>query len=141
MSVKNGKAKAYLRSQIPPKKQSRPVLTVTGKTFHDIVLDPTKDVVVELYAPWCGHCKKFEPEFKKLAKTLSSDKNLVFSKMDATANDAPDGFDVHGYPTIYFARGADVKPVKYEGNRDIDDIKKFLKENAVLSFQTSKDEL
>lgn len=140
--VKSGKAKTFLRSQIPPKKQTKPVLTVTGKTFKDIVMDPSKDVLVELYAPWCGHCKKFEPEYKKFAKDLASEKNLVIAKMNADANDTPDNYGVMGYPTIYFATANKKKePVKYEGNRDLEDLKKFVKEHAEVSFQGVKDEL
>lgn len=135
--------KPYLRSQIPPKKQTTPVATVTGKTFKTIVMDETKDVLIELYAPWCGHCKKFEPEYKKLAKQLASEKNLVIAKMNADANDSPEMYSVQGYPTVYFAPANNKDlPIKYEGNRNVDDLKKFLKENANASFQSAmKDEL
>jgi len=51
-------------------------------------------VLIEFYAPWCGHCKKLEPEYLKLAKKLAHDKNLVIAKFDATANDAPTNFAV-----------------------------------------------
>ena len=30
---------------------------ITGNTVETIVKDPTKDVLLEVYAPWCGHCK------------------------------------------------------------------------------------
>lgn len=140
--VKNGKAKPYLRSQIPPKKQTKPVLTVTGRTFQQIVMDPTKDVLIEMYAPWCGHCKNFEPEYKKLAKSLAHEKNLVIAKMNADANDGPENYNVQGYPTIYFAPANHKDdPIKYSGQRELEDIKKFLMENAEASFQNVKDEL
>lgn len=34
------------------------VVVLRGKSFNDIVLNNDKDVLVEFYAPWCGHCKK-----------------------------------------------------------------------------------
>ena len=42
------------------------------------------------YAPWCGHCKEFDPVFKKVAKKmLKNNENIVFGKMDGSSNDVP----------------------------------------------------
>ena len=43
---------------------------VVGTTFDKIVKDPTRDVLIEFYAPWCGHCKQLEPKYEQLAKEL-----------------------------------------------------------------------
>ena len=45
---------------------------VVGKTFNEIVNDPTKDVLIEFYAPWCGHCKNLEPIYNELGEKVGT---------------------------------------------------------------------
>lgn len=67
---------------------------------------------------------------------LKSEPNLLLVKMDATANDIPKNYDVNGFPTIYFApAGKKEEPIKYEGNRDLNDLIDFMKKHAAVSFQ------
>jgi len=41
-------------------------------------MDSEKDVLVEFYAPWCGHCKNLAPTWEALANSFSNEKNVWF---------------------------------------------------------------
>ena len=56
-TVLQGKVAPKYKSEKPPKKNSGPVKVVVANTFEQIVNDQSKDVLIEFYAPWCGHCK------------------------------------------------------------------------------------
>jgi len=146
----------YLAEKLEPYIKSEPVpvhvpgepTVVVGKNFESVVLDPTKDVLLEAYAPWCGHCKQLEPKYKELAEKMApySD-TLTIAKIDATANDMPSSFQVKGYPTIFFipANKKD-KPMTYDSAREVNDFITYIKKNAHYPLKEkkaddSKDEL
>jgi protein disulfide isomerase family A protein 3 len=129
--------RAYVRSEKIPTSNDGPVKTVVGLTFDEIVNDAEKDVLIEFYAPWCGHCKSLAPKYEELGKKLKSVPTVTIAKLDATANDFDRSrFEVSGYPTIYFVPAqANAKPLKYEGDREVDAMYKFVKKNAKKSFK------
>jgi thiol-disulfide isomerase/thioredoxin len=55
--------------------------------FEEIVKNSDKDVLVEFYAPWCGHCKALAPKYDELALRVNRNKNLVIAKIDSTKNE------------------------------------------------------
>ncbi|PSS14395.1 Protein disulfide isomerase-like [Actinidia chinensis var. chinensis] len=84
-----GKLKPFYKSDPIPVTNDEDVKIVVGNNFDDIVLDESKDVLLEIYAPWCGHCQALEPTYTKLAKHLRAIESLVIAKMDGTTNEHP----------------------------------------------------
>ncbi|XP_010899669.1 protein disulfide-isomerase A3 [Esox lucius] len=127
----DNKLKRYLKSEPIPESNDGPVKTVVAENFDAIVNSEDKDVMIEFYAPWCGHCKSLEPKWKELGEKLANDPSIVIAKMDATANDVPSQYEVRGFPTIYFAAaGQKMSPKKYEGGREVSDFISYLKKEA-----------
>jgi protein disulfide-isomerase-like protein len=138
--VKASKAKRFFKSATPPAEpvDADGVLTLTGRTFNEHVMDPKKDVFVEFYAPWCGHCKKLEPIWSEMARTIKKagfdKKGVVIAKMDATENQCEE--EVTGFPKlVFYPAVASKKKFKarsdYGGKRELEDMMDFVMETAV----------
>ena len=142
-----GKLKPSLKSEEPAASDREgPVTVLRGKSFQEIVLDGEEDVLVEFYAPWCGHCKSLDPKYTELGEKFSGVDSVIIAKMDATANEIDvDGVDVKGFPTlIFFPGNKKDKPMPYDGAREVDGFVSFLQKNAATSFSLEgldKDEL
>lgn len=87
-------------------------------------------MLLEFYAPWCGHCKALAPKYDELAGLFAAHADkVVVAKVDATANDVPD--EIQGFPTIkLFRSGAKADPVDYAGSRSVEDLANFIRDNG-----------
>jgi len=100
------------------------VVELTDANFEKEVLNAKEPVLVEFFAPWCGHCKNLEPEWKKAAAELKG--KVKLGALDATVHTNIAGrFQVQGYPTIKVFR-AGVKDFNsaedFQGGRTASDI-------------------
>ncbi|USP73330.1 Protein disulfide-isomerase [Curvularia clavata] len=127
-----GKIEPSIKSEPIPESNDGPVKVVVAHNYKDLVMDNDKDVLLEFYAPWCGHCKALAPKYEELGQLYASEelsKLVTIAKVDATANDVPD--EVQGFPTIkLFPAGKKDAPVDYSGSRTVEDFVKFIKENG-----------
>ncbi|KAL5082360.1 hypothetical protein RYX36_010781 [Vicia faba] len=133
------KLKPFFKSDPIPESNDGDVKIVVGNNFDEIVLDESKDVLLEIYAPWCGHCQHLEPIYNKLAKHLRSVDSLVIAKMDGTTNEHPRAKS-DGFPTLLFfpAGNKSFDPITVEEDRTVVAFYKFLKQHASIPFKLQK---
>jgi len=97
------------------------VLVLTDDNF-DNELAKYEHLLVEFYAPWCGHCKKLAPEYAQAAAKLAEqDPPRFLAKVDATEHKKlAERFGIQGFPTLkFFNQGRDSE---YNGGRTADTI-------------------
>lgn len=96
------------------------VISVNDETtFNKEVLKHNGVVIVEFYAPWCGHCKSLTPEYEKAATTLKGVVKVV--AVDATkAESLAQKYNIQGFPSIKVFGANKNSPIDYQGQRTSD---------------------
>lgn len=111
-------------------KVEKDVLVLTDANFDEQIAKHSSGLLVEFYAPWCGHCQQLEPEYAKAAKTLGEMTPPRFlAKVDATKEEkSAKRFNVEGFPTLkWFVDGKDSE---YGGGRTADSIVSWIKKKT-----------
>ena len=80
---------------------------------------------------WCPHCKKAEPEWKKLVKKFEGKKinksTIFFKKIDCEDSEAlADQYKIEGYPTIKLEKGDQI--IEYNAKPNAETLEEFLRE-------------
>ncbi|XP_018025589.1 dnaJ homolog subfamily C member 10-like [Hyalella azteca] len=91
--------KRWLYSHLPSS-----VTALNDRTFEQI-LRSSEPWLVDFFAPWCGHCHVFAPEFEDMARRLEG--KVKLGKVDCQAFQwLCQGAGVGAYPTVMFYKGA-----------------------------------
>ena len=109
------------------------VVQLNSTNFEKEVLNTSDLWLVLFYAPWCGHCKRFHPEYEKAAKGLEG--IFKIGAVDATASkDLASKYEIRGYPTVKFFYPEKNNTEKYTGQRTATAISEFLIEKTKKIF-------
>ncbi|CAF4925427.1 unnamed protein product [Pieris macdunnoughi] len=127
-----GTLKQHLLSEdVPEDWSAQPVKVLVAKNFDEVVFDTNKKVLVEFYAPWCGHCKQLVPIYDQLGEHFEKDDDVVIAKIDATANEL-EHTKITSFPTIkLYSKDNQVKD--YNGERTLAGLTKFVETDGEAS--------
>ena len=105
--------------------------SITGvltDNFESGVMQNDKHVLLLLYAPWCGWCKRMAPDFIKATEILASTNSVELMVVDATQWQVTHPkVQIQGFPTAFlFKTGDKENPIEYNGDRSAKDLVKFV---------------
>ncbi|SBS88241.1 protein disulfide-isomerase, putative, partial [Plasmodium malariae] len=92
-----GKKYFYRKSErpLPEEFNNGYVKIIVADTYDEYIFNNDKNVVVLYYAPWCGHCYKFEPVYREVGRRLKLyaakfkdfNNDIIIGKIDAVNNE------------------------------------------------------
>jgi len=139
--VLSGKVKQHLLSQVLPEDWDKhPVKTLVSTNFDEVAFDKSKDVLVEFYAPWCGHCKQLVPIYDQLGEKFKDSATVVIAKMDATANEL-EHTKINSFPTLKLFKRETNEVVDYNGERSLEGLTKFVESGGQSGADPKQEEI
>jgi|EP01049_Picozoa_sp_SAG25_P001596 protein disulfide-isomerase-like protein len=138
-NTKKGKCGAFPNKSCGNAAATAPVPPYNGEPVgltdanFDAFVKSSDIVVVEFYAPWCGHCKKLEPIYAAAARALhSSMKNVKFAKVDSTDEACAETkakYEVTGFPMTFMFRSGEkqYKILEEVSDRNVERISHLVK--------------
>lgn len=97
------------------------IIITEGNVASEIGAKNQDVFVLEIYAPWCGHCQSFASEFKAAAARL--DGKARFGVVNADENpELAEALNVTAFPTVKIFGKLRTEPLDYEGSWSADDL-------------------
>ncbi len=80
------------------------VTEIENNQFDKQVLQQSKPVIVDFWAPWCSPCKAMAPAFASLAEIYGA--KMLFAKCDVDSNTAiAERYGIKSIPTLMIFQG------------------------------------
>lgn len=87
------------------------LISITDAEFQKEVIDSSRPVVVDFWAPWCGPCRAVAPILEDLSTTMAAEVKIVKLNVDDNSQTASK-FNVMNIPTlIVFKNGKEAERV------------------------------
>lgn len=71
----------------------------SDNTFQKDVIESSKPVLVDFWAPWCGPCRQLSPLIDEISKDLEGSIDVFKCNVDENP-EVPSKFMVRGIPTL-----------------------------------------
>lgn len=105
---------------------------INGQDFIDFTINSTskEGFFVFFGTDWCGHCKKFKPEFEEMAKKIADREEgaakplMIYYQVDKDTEHQAKLFRVHGYPSLYYILNNSYW--EFDGKREEPDILEWI---------------
>ena len=99
------------------------VIELSPTTF-DTNAEAAPVLLLEFYAPWCGHCQRFESSYEEVSERLAGG-SAVVARVDGSAHRIlSERFKVTGFPAFYLVEKGNV--LEYTGPRTVDALVNFV---------------
>lgn len=114
------------------KEKKTDVVKLTSRNFESHIADGSI-WLVEFYADWCGHCKRFAPTYVSIAQSLHAEniknpekRNIKVGHVEGSKERILSSrFSIRGYPSFFIIDGWDV--YEFNGIRSKDTLINFAK--------------
>ncbi|KAK6202360.1 Pdi1 protein disulfide-isomerase [Scheffersomyces amazonensis] len=140
--------KLYISESLPTKEEvaANPIVKLVGYNYNEMIRDMSKDVFVAYNDALCRYCNDFIPIWKKLASIYNSNKpnaKVIIAVINPFMNDIDSKARLYnrGLTLLFYPANGEIDeitglrvPILYEGDKDLESLVEFIKENGGLGI-------